>query len=79
MCPQYGIYFNRGTVRCPRIGIGIFSSVHKMGLGSNFMSTSMGTLYISNLAGKVNDFFAILHMDKKHWFWQNRNEKELDS
>ena len=37
----------------------------------------MGTLYISNLAGKVNDFFAILHMDKKHWFWQNRNEKNL--
>ena len=28
---------------------------------------------------KDGDFFKILHMDKKHWFWQNRNEKELDS
>lgn len=45
MCPQYGIYFNRSTVRCPRIGIGVFSNVHKIGLGSKFMSTSMGTLY----------------------------------
>ena len=39
-----GSISNRGTVWCPQIGIRVFSSVHKMGLGSKFMSISMGTL-----------------------------------
>ena len=24
-------------------------------------------------------FIKSMHMDKRHWFWQNRNEKKLDS
>lgn len=36
-------------------------------------------LIISNLARKVKDFLKILHMDKRHWFGQNRNKKKLDS
>ena len=38
-------------------------------------------LFFSNLARKVKDFLKILYMDKKHWFWKNRNGKreKLDS